>query len=57
MVGFWIDSRYHNPKIIGIVSFQGVAEDQEGLQNGKGGSCPFNGELGKSFSCVSKMEK
>jgi hypothetical protein len=37
MVGFWIDSRYHNPKTIGIVSFQGVAEDQEGLQNGKGG--------------------
>ena len=46
----WIDPRYHNPEAIGIVSYQGVVEDQRKLRSEKGRNYPFYGEPDKSFS-------
>tara|TARA_B100000745_G_C19951943_1_gene321411 strand:- start:113 stop:265 length:153 start_codon:yes stop_codon:yes gene_type:complete len=50
MIISWIDPRYHNPEAIGIVSYQGVVEDQRKLRSGKGRNYPFHGEPDKSFS-------
>jgi len=50
MIVSWIDPRYHNPETIGIVLYQTVVEDQEGLRNEKGRNYPFYGEPDKSFS-------
>ena len=46
----WIDSRYHNPKIIGTAWIQVGVEDQGGLRNEKGRNCQFCDERDKSFS-------
>ena len=49
MIIFWIDPRYHNPKIIETVRIQVRVEDRRELRNEKGRNYPFYGESDKGF--------